>query len=112
MRAVVIRIVIVAALGMGLHGGGSERTSPLEGAWELVEAKSTPPDQTFTLADWHQVKILTKTHWAFLAAKRMPPRLTSLTDDSELLAAAKAFGAGGGTYTLVGDTYTEHVEYF
>jgi hypothetical protein len=35
-----------------------------------------------------------------------------LTNDAELLAAAKGFGAGGGTYTLVGDTYTERMEFF
>lgn len=86
--------------------------SQLEGTWDLVEAKYTPPDPAFTFADRHQIKILTKTHWVFLSEKRVAPKLTSQTNDTELLAAAKAFGAGGGTYTLDGDTYTEHIEFF
>lgn len=32
--------------------------------------------------------------------------------DSELLAAAKTFFAGGDTYALEGDTYAEHIEFF
>ena len=32
--------------------------------------------------------------------------------DKEWTAAAKSFSAGGGTYTLDGDTYSEHIEFF
>ena len=111
MRAA-IGVVIVMGLLLGLQGCVSEKGNPLEGTWELVDAKYTPPDPDFNFGDWHQIKILTKTHWAFLSQKRVAPKLTSLTNDTELLAAAKAFGAGGGTYKLEGDTYTEHQEFF
>src|SRR5215510_9180523 len=104
--------VIVAGLLLGLLGCASERGNPLEGTWELIEAKYTPPDPAFNLAEWRAIKILTKTHWVFLNQKREATKLTSFTNDAELLAAAKTFGAGGGTYTLNGDTYTEHVQFF
>jgi hypothetical protein len=77
----------------------------------LVDAKYTPADPTFSLSRQRQIKILTKTHWAYLSQDRSAPKLTN-GSDAELLAAAKTFGAGGGTYTLDGDTYTEHVEFF
>jgi hypothetical protein len=115
MRKTVVRVSIVAGLLIGLQGCASEtasQASPLEGAWELVEARQTPPDPAFTLAEWRNIKIFTKTHWAYLSQKRAAPKLTSWTNDTELLAAAKAFGAGGGTYALEGDTYTEHIEFF
>lgn len=111
MRAVVVRISIVAGLLIGALGCTSQRTTQLEGTWDLVEAKYTPPDPSFNFAEWRQIKILTKTHWAFLSEKRTAPKMTSSTNDAELLAAAKAFGAGGGTYTLDGDTYTEHIDF-
>jgi hypothetical protein len=86
--------------------------SRLEGTWDLIETRSTPPDPNFNFAEWHQIKILTSTHWVYLSQKRMAPTMTSFANDTELLAAAKTFGAGGGTYTLDGDTYTEHIDFF
>ena len=65
MPSTVRRILMIAGLLIGLQGCASQAVSPLEGAWELVEAKYTPPDPTFTFADWRQIKILTKTHWSF-----------------------------------------------
>ena len=107
----IVLIVFVPVLLLVGCGQTSE-SNRLEGAWELVEAKYTPPDPTFSLTEWRQIKLLTKTHWAYLSQKRSSPKITALTNDSELLAAAKAFGAGGGTYTLAGDVYTERVEFF
>jgi hypothetical protein len=111
MRPLMMSIAITAAAAMCLTGCAPEKASPLEGAWELVDAKYTPPDPTFSLSRQRQIKILTKTHWAYLSQDRSAPKLTN-GSDAELLAAAKTFGAGGGTYTLDGDTYTEHVEFF
>jgi len=111
MRALMMRIAIVASIAIGLHACAPEKANTFAGAWELVDAKYTPADPTFSLSTSRQIKILTKTHWAFLSQERSVPKLTS-GSDAELLAAAKAFSAGGGTYTLGGDTYTEHVEFF
>src|SRR5262245_38069178 len=85
MRTVVIGIPLVAALIIGCQGCSSQSTNQLEGTWDLVEAKCSPPDPNFNFADWHQIKILTKTHWAFLSEKRVAPKMTSATNDAELL---------------------------
>jgi len=111
MHSIVMRLAIAAAVAIGLLGCAPEKASPLEGAWELVDAKYAPADPTFSLTTYRQIKILTKTHWAYLSQDRSAPKLTN-GSDAELLAAAKTFGAGGGTYILDGDTYTEHVEFF
>jgi hypothetical protein len=111
MRSLMISIAIVAGISIGLQACAPEKASPLEGTWELVDAKYTPADPTFSLSSYRQIKILTKTHWAFLSQEHSAPKLTS-GSDAELLAASKTFSAGGGTYTLDGDAYTEHVEFF
>lgn len=46
------------------------------------------------------LKILNDSHFAFLRHSLNPERDSS------------AFVAGGGTYTLVDDTYTEHLQFF
>lgn len=111
MRSRLASIVITGVVGIGLVGCAAEKAGPLEGAWELVDAKYTPADPNFSLTRQRQIKILTKTHWAYLSQDRSTAKLTS-GSDAELLVAAKAFSAGGGTYKLDGATYTEHVEFF
>jgi len=84
----------------------------LEGTWELVSAKYTFPDKTETNAGYKQIKVITKNHWAFVGQNTDRQKFTSQGSDAELLSAAKGFGAGGGTYTFSGDTYTEVIEFF
>ena len=92
----------------------TEKKNKLEGVWELVSAKSTSPDTTIeiTQADWKQIKVVTKSHFVWIGQEPNRAKFLKGGIDSELLAAAKTFGAGGGTYTLEGDTYTEHIEFF
>jgi len=104
-------IAIAAGVSIGLQACAPEKENLFEGTWELVDAKYTPADPTFTLSSYRQIKILTKTHWVYLSQEHSAPKLTT-GSDAELLAASKAFSAGGGTYTLDGDRYTEHVEFF
>ena len=111
MRSLIVSIAIGAAIFAGLQGCTQHKSNPLEGTWELVDAKYTPSDPTFSLSSYRQIKILTNNHWVFLAQDKSSPKLTN-GSDAELLAAAKTFSAGGGTYTLDGDAYTEHVEFF
>jgi hypothetical protein len=109
---VVIRFAIVAGLLLGVQGCASDRSHSLVGTWELIDARYTPPDPAFVLGEWRQIKVITSTHWVYMSQKRTAPKITSFTNDAELLAVAKGFGAGGGRYTLNGDTYTEHIEFF
>lgn len=81
----------------------SERI-PLEGTWELLsETKIENQDTTFTPASSNQrmIKVINTSHFAFLRHD-----LNSGKDSSSI------FVAGGGTYSLVGDVYKEHLEFF
>lgn len=91
-----------------------QNTNPLEGVWKLESASYTTPDTTTTVSgeDWNQIKILTESHFAFLGQGTDREDFTEGGTDSELLAAVQSFQAGGGTYTVDGDTYTEHIDYF
>lgn len=76
---------------------------PIEGTWELISATASEGDTTFSTFDTRRsmIKILNPTHFAFL-------NHALNAKDS----AAAPFSAGGGTYTLVDSTYTEHLDYF
>jgi hypothetical protein len=111
MKRIVIALVLALFLFAGLSGCTAERKSQLEGTWELVDAKHTP-DPAFKLAEWRQTKVITRTHWVFLAQKKDRQMFSGAGTDAEWLNAARSFEAGGGTYTLAGDTYTEHIQYF
>lgn len=77
---------------------------PLEGTWELLsETKIEKGDTTFTPAAKHQrmIKIINSDHFAFLRH--------DLSGGKDSTA---QFVAGGGTYDLAGDVYTEHLQFF
>ena len=110
---------ILSILPMGLLlallvNCAGERESKLEGVWELVSAKYTSPDTTIvtTPTDWKQIKVITKSHFVFVGQEPVRGKFRGIPTDAELLAAARTFFAGGGTYTLVGDTYTENLQFF
>lgn len=82
-----------------------EKTSStlLEGTWELVaETKIENGDTTFTPASTGErmIKVINKTHFSFLRHD-----LNGGKDSTHL------FVAGGGTYKLNGNTYTENLEF-
>ena len=76
---------------------------PIEGNWELVSGTMIDKGDT-TNTDYRKnqrmIKILTASRFAFLQHD-----LTKGKDSTAV------FGAGGGTYTLVGDQYTENLEF-
>lgn len=76
---------------------------PIEGTWQLLTG--TVIQQTDTvITDYTKnisfIKIINKTHFAFLQHD-----LTKGKDS------AAVFVAGGGSYSLTGNRYTEHLEY-
>ncbi|MPR35458.1 hypothetical protein [Salmonirosea aquatica] len=83
----------------------SEQSKPLpiEGTWELISATTIEGDTTFSTFDStrNMIKILNGTHFAFLN------HALNAKDST-----AAPFSAGGGTFTLVDSTYTEHLDYF
>ena len=76
----------------------------IEGTWKLISGTLIEKGDT-TVTDYTKhrsfIKIINKTHFAFLNHDLQKGK------DS----ATAAFGAGGGTYILSGNQYTEHLEY-
>lgn len=76
-------------------------TKPIIGTWKLLTGTLIEKADT-TITDYTKdksfIKVINDTHFAFLQHG-----ITKGVDSS--------FSAGGGTYTLKGDSYTEHLEY-
>ena len=76
---------------------------PIAGTWKLITGTLIEKGDT-VVTDYTRnrsfIKIINETHFAFLQHD-----LTKGTDS------VPVFGAGGGKYTLQGNTYTEHLEY-
>jgi hypothetical protein len=76
----------------------------LVGTWQLVSGTIiTKGVSVFTdyTKETSMIKIINASHFAFLKHDLNPPKDSS-----------NHFDAGGGTYTLVGDQYTEHLNYY
>ena len=78
--------------------------SPLTGTWQLISGTLIDKGDT-TITDYtrgiQMIKIINDSHFAFLNHD-----LNKGKDST-----AAQFVAGGGPYELVGDNYTEHLEY-
>ena len=78
-----------------------DTTSPIQGTWKLLTATVIGKGDT-TITDYTKdrsfIKIINASHFAFLQHG------LDKTKDS-------SFSAGGGSYLLKGNSYTEHLEY-
>lgn len=77
---------------------------PIVGTWQLVSGTTiTSGDSSTTdyTTESSMIKIINDSHFAFLKHDLNSPKDSS-----------NNFGAGGGSYTLTGDTYTEHLDYY
>lgn len=77
---------------------------PIKGTWQLVTGLTiTKGDSVVTdyTKNQQMIKIINGTHFAFLKHDVNTPKDSSLH-----------FDAGGGKYTLVGDQYTEHLDFY
>jgi hypothetical protein len=89
-----IMLVLAIALGAVLFAwsqtnGGQAKKSELDGTWDLVAGQQLPKGA-------RDIKIISAGHFIFAAYD---------TEKGELLY------TGGGTYTLNGNSYTEHVDF-
>lgn len=76
----------------------------LNGTWRLVTGITiTKGDSVVTdyTKDARMIKIINDNHFAFLKHDLNSPKDSS-----------NHFDAGGGSYTLTGDQYTEHLDYY
>jgi uncharacterized protein (DUF2147 family) len=81
-----------------------EAANPIIGTWRLVSGATISKgktEQTSYPKDQQMIKIINDTHFAFLNHT-----MNTAKDSSN------KFDAGGGAYTLKGDQYTEHLDYY
>jgi hypothetical protein len=78
-----------------------EEPNKLKGSWQLLSSVYIKKDTVIhnDLPGTSMIKILNDTHFAFMQ------HTVDKADSTGI------FGGGGGTYTLKGNQYTEHVEY-
>lgn len=81
-----------------------EKGHSIQGTWKLVSGTTIQDKDTVHTdytRDQEMIKIINDTHFAFLRH--------DLNDGKD---SSAVFVAGGGKYTLKGNKYTEHLEYF
>jgi hypothetical protein len=78
--------------------------SPLNGTWQLISG-TTITKGVSSVTDYtkgqRMIKIINDSHFAFMQHDLNAPKDSS-----------NNFDAGGGSYTLTGDQYTEHLDYY
>src|SRR5215469_12206073 len=81
---------------------GSSAGLHLNGTWQLISGMTiTGKDTVPYPGDFRMIKVINDTHFAFLRHDRNPPKDSS-----------NHFDGGGGMYTLSGNQYTEHLDYY
>ena len=98
--------VAVFAMACNAPGNKEEKAAanPIIGTWRLVSGAtiaSGKTEQNSYPKDQQMIKIINETHFAFLN------HIVNTPKDS-----SNKFDAGGGAYTLKGDQYTEHLDYY
>jgi hypothetical protein len=74
----------------------------LNGTWQLISGMTITKNDTERYpTNFRMIKIINDTHFSFLRHDIDPPKDSS-----------NHFDAGGGAYTLIGDQYTEHLDYY
>ena len=105
MKFTLTALIGVFAVAVTLPSCGSADAAPglkMTGTWQLVSGMTITKNDTVRYAtDFRMIKIINDTHFAFLRHDLHPPK------DS-----ANHFDAGGGSYTLKGDQYTENLDFY
>ena len=107
MKRILLPIVLPFGLLLSCTSSTSTSTGqalPIVGTWRLVSGATVTKGDTSVIdytKDISMIKIINDTHFAFLKHD-----VNSPADSSN------HFGAGGGSYTLDGNAYTEHLDYF
>ena len=101
MRNTIFFLAILLASCSPNEASSSEKTLPIIGTWELVAAQKTQKGETKQddLSGKRMIKVINGSHFAFLNH--------DLVQEGDSL---DFFVSGGGTYTLTGNQYQEHLE--
>ena len=107
-REATVRFTIPAVLLLVIARPVQAQTGcRLVGVWELVSGKADGQPYPTTL---HQLKFITRNRWVWIAKDDSSAKELRTTADS--LQMFRTTGAGSGTYTVQGTTYTEKIEFF
>lgn len=98
-----LAILLICAFGWNACNQSQAAGSlNLTGTWRLISGMTiTKRDTAPYPKDFKMIKIINSSHFAFLRHDLNPPKDSS-----------NHFDAGGGIYTLNGDQYTEHLDYY
>jgi len=100
---VIITAIIISCNSVSTTEEPVKKGLPVVGTWELFSAtlveKGDSVTTDFTRRGQKMIKIINPTHFAFLRHD-----LTKGKDSA-------FYSSGGGSYTLQGDQYTEHLDY-
>jgi len=80
----------------------ADKVNDIRGTWKLISGKIIDKNSGKTSSypmNFEMIKIINDTHFAFLK-------------HSKNLKDSLGFDAGGGSYTLNGQVYTEHLQYY
>lgn len=101
--AIFFPVILFSCTQQGQKEEVKEKDLPIQGTWKLFsgtlieKGDTVMTDYTKTLSF---IKIINETHFAFLKH-----------DLNKGKDSTASFGAGGGSYVLKGNEYTEHLEY-
>lgn len=95
-----IPVLLISLSECTMHEAGSNLR--LSGTWQLISGMTITKNDTVMYPTGSQfIKIINDSHFAFLKHD------VNLPKDS-----SNHFDAGGGRYTLSGDQYTEHLDFY
>jgi hypothetical protein len=106
MKHTLLPVILPFALLLSCTASTTTTTTavPITGTWRLVSGTTiTRGDSTITdyTKGASMIKIINDSHFAFLKHDQDSPKDSS-----------NHFDAGGGSYTLTGNAYTEHLDYY
>jgi hypothetical protein len=89
----------------------AQQKNKIEGVWRMLSGKEDGKERLTSGSD---IKYITAKHWIFIYQDKAKTTavLAKKSQGDPLKAYQDSFGAGAGTYKLVGNTYTETIEQF
>ncbi|KQM75286.1 hypothetical protein ASE74_20950 [Pedobacter sp. Leaf216] len=103
MRLNIVMLLAVLTFASCANNDNSKKENPdIQGTWQLFSATTIENGKSQTTdysGDLKMIKMFNNTHFAFLRHSINPKDTSS-------------FDAGGGTFTLNKDDYTERLEYY
>lgn len=106
-RATLVVLLLCAFVACSI----AQQKVTIEGVWQAMSQKMDGKD---VLMSGKDMKVITAKHFVFIYQDKGKclSLLAKKTQRDSIAAYFDMFGAGGGTYKLAGNTYTETIDYF